>query len=95
MRIRIAGAFVALSTVAALLAGCGPGVAPTEGFVPATPAPTPTQAFEFVAEASAAPTEVEPPSATPTARRGQEATDPTTVSLASGRPALVKFFAFW
>ena len=26
---------------------------------------------------------------------GQYATDPATVDLASGRPTLVKFFAFW
>jgi hypothetical protein len=26
---------------------------------------------------------------------GQFATDPSTVDLASGRPTLVKFFAFW
>ena len=26
---------------------------------------------------------------------GQYATDPSTVDLASGRPTLVKFFAFW
>jgi hypothetical protein len=26
---------------------------------------------------------------------GQYATDPSTVSLAAGRPTLVKFFAFW
>jgi hypothetical protein len=31
----------------------------------------------------------------PTARRGLEATDPTTVSLDGGRPTLVEFFAFW
>ena len=32
---------------------------------------------------------------TPTLRQGQEATDPATVNLASGKPTLVKFFAFW
>jgi len=30
-----------------------------------------------------------------TIREDQYATDPTTVDLASGRPTLVKFFAFW
>ena len=38
------------------------------------------------------------PSDAPTAqtiRQDQYATDPTTVDLASGRPTLVKFFAFW
>jgi hypothetical protein len=31
----------------------------------------------------------------PTPKSGLEATDPTTVSLASGEPMLVEFFAFW
>jgi hypothetical protein len=31
----------------------------------------------------------------PTAREGLTATDPTTVSLVSGKPTLVEFFAFW
>jgi hypothetical protein len=35
------------------------------------------------------------PSATPTARPGLEATDPETVDLASGKPTLLEFFAFW
>ncbi len=39
-------------------------------------------------EATAAPT-------AQTVRQDQYATDPTTVDLASGRPTLVKFFAFW
>jgi hypothetical protein len=32
---------------------------------------------------------------TPTLRPGMEATDPTTVRLGDGTPALVEFFAFW
>jgi hypothetical protein len=35
------------------------------------------------------------PGPTPTARPGLEATDPTGVSLVSGDPTLVEFFAFW
>lgn len=31
----------------------------------------------------------------PTAREALQATDPTTVTLGTGRPALVEFFAFW
>jgi hypothetical protein len=31
----------------------------------------------------------------PTPRQGLEATDPSTVMLASGKPTLVEFFAFW
>ena len=32
---------------------------------------------------------------TPTIRPGMEATDPNTVSLSTGEPTLVEFFAFW
>jgi len=35
------------------------------------------------------------PVATPTARPGLEATDPDSVDLASGKPTLLEFFAFW
>jgi hypothetical protein len=35
------------------------------------------------------------PSATPTVRPGLEATDPESVNLASGKPTLLEFFAFW
>ena len=39
---------------------------------------------------------IEPsPDVIPTAREGLEATDPSTVVLASGKPTLVEFFAFW
>lgn len=31
----------------------------------------------------------------PTPREGLEATDPSTVVLASGKPTFVEFFAFW
>ena len=33
--------------------------------------------------------------AVPTAREGLEATDPSAVVFASGKPTLVEFFAFW
>jgi hypothetical protein len=35
------------------------------------------------------------PDIVPTPRQGLEATDPSTVMLASGKPTLVEFFAFW
>ncbi len=41
-----------------------------------------------------APTPSEAPP-TPTLRPELQATDPTTVDLASGKPTLVEFFAFW
>jgi hypothetical protein len=95
--IRVAGALVTLSALVALLSACGPAVRPTEALPTATQPATPSlaNATFAVAEASPVSAEIEPPSSTPTARSGQEATDPTTVSLAAGRPALVKFFAFW
>jgi hypothetical protein len=36
-----------------------------------------------------------PPERTPTVREGLQATDPGSVVLASGRPQLIEFFAFW
>ena len=45
---------------------------------------------------SAATPVIEPsPDVFPTAREGLEATDPSAVVLASGKPTLVEFFAFW
>jgi hypothetical protein len=51
-----------------------------------TPEQAPTQA------PADAPAALEP---TPTARAALEATDPTTVNLAAGKPTLLEFFAFW
>jgi hypothetical protein len=39
--------------------------------------------------------EVETPEGQPAVRTQMEATDPVTVNLASGKPQLVEFFAFW
>jgi hypothetical protein len=78
-------------------AACAPaGTLPTAAAAPAassTVGALPQQAAEPLT-----PT-IGPPSA-PTATvfvgpGGQFATDPSTVQLASGRPSLVKFFAFW
>ncbi|MBL8063291.1 MAG: hypothetical protein JNK32_09750 [Anaerolineales bacterium] len=91
--------FWTMSLVIALLAvACAPA-APTEGLVePAAPVdqPTATEAVIPTAEANVdAPTEVPAvqPIVTP---RGDalEATDPSTVSLASGQLQLVEFFRF-
>jgi hypothetical protein len=93
-----------VALAASVLFGCSSGVAsspPTaQGELP--PASTPTLLPEI------APTDVAPraspssavatsPSAepTPTVRHGLHATDPGSVELASGRPQLVEFFAFW
>jgi hypothetical protein len=57
--------------------------APAEGSAPAAyPAPAETTAAEQT-------------QARPTPRPGLEASDPATVSLASGKVQLVEFFAFW
>jgi ABC-type transport system substrate-binding protein len=79
---------------AMLLAACGQAsagaLAPTE---------EPTAEPPLVADGASTATTAAPPQpldlASPTARRGLEATDPTTVRLDAGRPTLVEFFAFW
>ncbi|HEY47506.1 MAG: hypothetical protein AMJ88_06380 [Anaerolineae bacterium SM23_ 63] len=63
----------------------------------------PTQESISVAESQEEPTiesaatpVIEPsPDVFPTPRQALEATDPSTVVLASGKPTLVEFFAFW
>jgi hypothetical protein len=65
---------------------------PPEQVSDATAVPTAPPAPE--ATEAAAPTDA-PPAAAPTARTGLEASDPTSVDLASGTPTLVEFFAFW
>ena len=78
---------------------------------PPIPAPPPTQtvasenvAPENVPSEAASPTvapiETVPPTeeviVQPTSRGNElEATDPTTVNIASGEPQLIEFFAFW
>ena len=86
-----------LLLVSLTAAACAPAATPiavepieTEASIPVEPT--------LVPGAPAAPTS--PPEAGPTeavfvGAGGQFATDPSTVDLASGRPTLVKFFAFW
>ncbi len=95
MRTRIAAALVMLYVLAALLSACGPAATPTEALPIATQPATPTLALEGTAGLPPATQDNTSPAPTPTLRSGQEATDPTTVNLASGKPTLVKFFAFW
>ncbi len=66
-------------------------VEPTEAAVDAPTLAATVAATELPAatEAAAAPTETRVP------RLSLEATDPSTVSLAAGKPQLVEFFAFW
>ncbi len=95
MRTRIAAALVALLVLAASLSACGPASTPTEALPVATQPSTPTPAPEVLSVLPPVTEESVLPVPTSTLRSGQEATDPTTVTLASGKPALVKFFAFW
>jgi hypothetical protein len=87
-----------------VLIGCSPGLASSrpstqveQGPVDTvTPVPqiTPTEVvpspIASLAETSSAPAEP-----TPTVREGLHATNPGSVVLASGKPQLVEFLAFW
>jgi hypothetical protein len=70
--------------------------APTEPIAPSTEVPT-TEPTESPTEA---PTDLPEPAPTelifvPSTRTALEATNPATVSLASGQLQLVEFFAYW
>lgn len=88
-----------LLLVGLMLVACAPAtssqVAPPAPSA-ATTAPSKSPTVSETATGSAAPTEA--PAAAPTKKPIKtelEATDPTTVKLAAGRPQLVEFFAFW
>jgi hypothetical protein len=92
--------FLSISLIVLLLSACSPGAASTEPSAPASPPPIasqPTMARPeptLEAVTQSAPSEATvPPVAT---SRGPElhATDPTTVSLASGGLHFVEFFRF-
>jgi hypothetical protein len=93
-----------LMLIAVLLAACAP--AATQTPVPAEPVPAqPTATFppsiptlDQSIQPTAGPTQDLAPTALPVATsRGPEleATDPTTVSMASGGLQFVEFFEFW
>jgi len=92
--------FLAVGLVAVLLVvSCAPAVAPAAPIVesvPATAIPTSTQADISAPEVTVAPpTQIVEVQAVATSRGPNlEATDPTTVSLASGQLQLVEFFRF-
>jgi hypothetical protein len=71
----------------------GPGVGEPQAASP-TSTPTLTPVPEDVQD-DGEPQAPPAPSATPTVRPGLEATDPESVDLASGKPTLLQFFAFW
>lgn len=80
-----------LLAAAGMLAACQPATAPAA----TTVAPAgPTAASPPTAPATVAATAEAAATGRPL-RTALEATDPTTVSLANGRPTLVEFFAFW
>lgn len=93
--------FPGLIGITVFLAACAPGTTPLPSVEPA-PLVSPTvppasPALTNTAEAVADPTETLPPSPLPLATsRGPDlhATDPATVSLASGDLQLVEFFRF-
>ncbi|HWQ84310.1 MAG TPA: hypothetical protein VN363_07075 [Anaerolineales bacterium] len=92
-----ASAAPATSTSGSLLPPAGSPSYPPAGEVSPLPIqelPTP----ESQPAAASAPTQVftaTPPSSRKEVKAGLEATDPTTVQLASGEVQLVEFFAFW
>jgi outer membrane biosynthesis protein TonB len=65
-------------------------VEPTTGALPVEPTDAPTL---METEPGEAPTTEQ--AAAPPVKQGLEATDPSTVQLASGEVQLVEFFAFW
>ncbi|SRR6266540_1120715 len=93
--------FLSLILLAVLLAACAPAasaVVPTQPveIVPTLPLPTPNA--DSPLQATSTPAETLAPTALPIATsRGLhlEATDPTTVNMASGGLQLVEFFEFW
>ena len=91
--------FPALGLVAVLLTvSCAPAVtppaAPTEASIPATAAPADTSAPAATASAPTQSAEVEVQAVATSRGPDLEATDPATVSLASGQLQLVEFFRF-
>jgi hypothetical protein len=89
---------------ALVLVGCSPGAASLSPSPPVAQPPTSTATPVVQATpagvaqtplATEAQADTAPPGPTPTIRRGLHATDPGSVVLASGRPQLVEFFAFW
>ena len=92
-----------LILLAVLLAACAPvtsTVAPAQAtsIQPLLVAPHPTSTAETAPQATAVPLQTLAPTPFPVVTsRGPhlEATDPTTVSMASGGLQLVEFFEFW
>lgn len=105
MKRRIALRFLLLGLTVMMLGACtgssetATPTAAEEGVTPELVATSPAAPTAQVPDATAGsadetPALPESPSPKPV-RTELEATDPTTVSLASGRPMLVEFFAFW
>jgi uncharacterized lipoprotein YajG len=85
-----------LLAAALLLGACAPASTPASELPTATVADAvPAPVTDPAGSTEEAATGVPAPTETKVVRADQYATDSTTVSLASGRPTLVKFFAFW
>jgi thioredoxin-like negative regulator of GroEL len=85
---------VVLLTVSCAPAVTSPPAAPTDIAIPATAAPADTSAPAATASAPTQSAEVEVQAVATSRGPNLEATDPATVSLASGQLQLVEFFRF-
>jgi hypothetical protein len=97
MKTTITGRALAAAAALILLSACGIKAAERTPAPPEPSAALPQVTVPAATALSPAPsaTGQAQDMATPTARAGLEATDPTGVNLASGKPTLVEFFAFW
>jgi hypothetical protein len=94
--------FTGLVLLAVYLAACSPATATVAPAQPVTVIPTatllPTATLDAAPQVTMSPMEAPAPTLLPIATsRGPnlEATDPTTVSIASGGLQFVEFFEFW
>ncbi len=95
--------FITLSLLAVLFAACAPNATPPSAAQPIAPQPSATllpatPTLEALAQPTTGPTQDLAPTAFPIATsRGPhlEATDPKTVTMASGNLQFVEFFEFW
>lgn len=90
--LKIFPVFLLFMLILAACSSSSPVASPAETLGEAAPAADPTTS-QPVEEAQAGDTDS--PAAPPTPRQDLHASDPSTVSLASGQLQLVEFFAFW
>ena len=109
LEVKIVKTWIPIALLLALLLGAcsggasvtqapAPGAEPDNLNPPTEAVPTVVSSDPTEAVPAEEPTAAEPaPSPQPTAtiQQGLRASDPTNVNLASGKPTLVEFFAFW